>query len=84
MTTIPAVKHCKSQSEIAGCEGKFRFPTYLAAENVLRQMRRRSRRRHNIAYRCHFCGGWHLTNPSTRLRWRGRDTSTKCKNHHQF
>jgi hypothetical protein len=84
MTTFPAVQYCKSQNEIAGCEGKFRFPTYLAAENVLRQMRRRPPRRYNIAYRCHFYGGWHLTKPSTRLKWRGRDNSTNCKNDHQY
>ena len=69
MSKISVNERYDYESQVAGCVGKFPYPSYVAVEKAFRQMRRRRRKQHNIAYRCCFCGGWHMSNPVTRLKW---------------
>lgn len=45
------------------CEGKFRFQTHEAATLVIKKSQRKRHQAMN-AYRCEFCGGWHMGRPS--------------------
>lgn len=52
-------------SPAAQCVGKERFASAKLAHEVVK--RRRFVGKINVAYRCQFCGGWHLGAPRRPL-----------------
>lgn len=52
----------KHEAQLAQCAGKKRFPNGTLAHRALKGRRKIKGRE---AYRCEFCGGWHLGVSST-------------------
>jgi hypothetical protein len=44
--------------KLCGCEGKARFDSAPLAQKVAKRRTERGKVGH--AYRCEFCGGWHI------------------------
>lgn len=54
---------------LAECFGKASFVTAALAQRVLTRMRRGKRNRaSSTAYRCRFCGHWHIGTPNKKRK----------------